>query len=78
MAITMYSTSWCPDCHRAKKFLESNGTTFEIIDIDRDATAAALVMQHNEGKRRVPTFEIDGQFYGNPPLSQLAELIAGN
>lgn len=48
---------------------------FKEINIDDDAEAAALVMNHNGGKRRVPTFEIDGVFHGNPRLSKLAELL---
>ena len=67
----MYTTSWCPDCWRAKKFLKSNRIAFEEISIDQDLEAAELVMKHNLGKRRVPTFEIDGAFYGNPPLERV-------
>jgi hypothetical protein len=32
-------------------------------------------MSHNGGKRRVPTFDINGSFHGNPPLSKLAALL---
>ena len=75
MPMRMYTTSWCPDCWRAKKFLKSKRIAFEEISIDQDLEAAELVMNHNLGKRRVPTFEIDGEFYGNPPLSELARLV---
>lgn len=73
--IRMYTTSWCGDCWRAKRFLTSNNVDFEEINIEDDREAAQLVMEHNQGKRRVPTFEINGAFYGDPPLSELAELV---
>lgn len=75
MPIKMYSTSWCPDCFRAKRFLSQRDVAYEEIDIDREPDAAQLVMEHNDGKRRVPTFEIGGEYHGNPPLSKLATLL---
>ena len=75
MAIKMFTTTWCGDCYRTKYFLKANGIEFEEINIDEDAAAAELVMKNNDGKRRVPTLEIDGSYYGNPPLHELAELI---
>ena len=70
--VTVYSTSWCPDCHRLTAFLDERGVEFRKIDIEADPKAAALVMKHNDGKRRVPTLEIDGEFLGNPPLAEVA------
>ncbi len=75
--IKMYSTTWCGDCHRAKALLSERGVAYEEIDIEQTPDAAELVMAHNDGKRRVPTFEIGGAFYGNPPISELKELIKG-
>jgi len=69
MPLKMYTTHWCGDCWRAKGFLEANEIAFEEINIGRSREAAKLVMKHNQGKRRVPTFEIDGMFYGNPPVA---------
>ena len=73
--IRMYSTTWCPDCHRAKAFLKSHDVAVEVIDIDTTEGAAEIVMSHNDGRRRVPTFEVDGAFYGNPPLGELADIV---
>ncbi len=75
MAIKMYSTRWCADCWRAKWFLRRNDVVFEEINIDDSEEAAELVMRQNEGKRRVPTFDIDGSYHGNPPLGELARLL---
>ncbi len=73
--IKMYSTPWCPDCHRAKQFLQEHGIAYEEINIDEHPEAAALVIEQNGGKRRVPTFLIGGRYYGNPPLGELAKLL---
>jgi len=73
--IRIYSTSWCPDCHRAKAFLDSRGVGYEEIDIEKVPEAADVVMAHNDGKRRVPTLVIDGSFYGNPPIADLGRLL---
>ncbi|MEO1366635.1 MAG: glutaredoxin family protein [Acidobacteriota bacterium] len=73
--VTVYSTTWCPDCHRAKAFLESKGVEYREIDIEARPEAAETVAAHNAGKHVVPTFEIDGQFFGNPPLQELGQLV---
>ena len=75
MSVKMYSTRWCPDCWRAKRFLKTNGVAFEEINIDDSDEAGQLVMRHNDGRRRVPTFDINGSYHGNPPLSELARLL---
>ncbi len=73
--VIMYSTPWCGDCHRAKALLEAFDVPFEEVDIEQRPEAADLVIRHNEGKRRVPTFEIDGSYFGNPPLTRLKEIL---
>ncbi len=75
MAIRMYSTQWCSDCWRAKNFLREQGIEFTEIDIENDDRAAELVMHHNDGKRRVPTFDVNGEFYGNPNIPELARIL---
>ena len=75
MRIRVYTTQWCPDCWRAKRFLKENEVAFDEIDIERDEEAVRLVMEHNDGKRRVPTFEVDGSYYGNPTIPELANIV---
>ena len=75
MKIQMYTTQWCSDCWRAKRFLRENAVPFDEIDIEQDESAVRLVMEKNDGKRRVPTFEIDGAYYGNPSIPELAHVL---
>lgn len=75
MRIRVYTTNWCSDCWRAKRFLRDSKIEFEEIDIEQDDEAVQLVMAKNDGKRRVPTFEIDGAYYGNPTIPELAGIV---
>ena len=53
--IKMYTTSWCPDCWRAKSVMRGNGVNFEEIDIESDEDARELVQKLNKGNMSVPT-----------------------
>ena len=73
--ITMYSTTWCPDCRRAKDFLQRRGIAFEEINIENDPDAEDLVIEVNQGRRRVPTIKVGNRFFACSPFNphQLAE-----
>lgn len=53
--ITMYTTTWCPDCVVAKRALKAKGLAYEEVNIEKDPAAAEQVMALNGGKRSVPT-----------------------
>ncbi|MEJ2010043.1 MAG: glutaredoxin family protein [Acidobacteriota bacterium] len=65
--IRIYTTPWCPDCWRAKQFLNRHGLQFEEINIEEIPGAAEFVEKANEGKRRVPTFEMEGRVFHCSP-----------
>ena len=65
--IRIYTTRWCPDCLRAKRFLSERGVTFEEINIEESEGAAEYVITVNSGKRRVPTFEVNGRVFHCSP-----------
>jgi mycoredoxin len=75
--IKMYTTSWCGDCRMAKMFLAEKGISYEEIDIETTLWAAEIVMQANDGKRKVPTLDIDGRFVAVSPFNrrQLEEAL---
>ena len=76
--IIMYGASWCPDCQRAKKFLEEHQVSFTYIDIEIDKKATRLVEEINKGKRIIPTFSIGGEHYTNPDNGVLARALGIN
>src|SRR5690606_32083662 len=53
--IIMYTTSRCGDCRATKAYLAAREVAFVEVDIEHDETAAAFVMQVNDGRRSVPT-----------------------
>ncbi|HKV23557.1 MAG TPA: glutaredoxin family protein [Candidatus Acidoferrum sp.] len=75
-AVTMYTTRWCPDCWRAKSFLKERGVTFREVSIEGDPAAEQIVLSANNGKRKVPTLEVDGRFFACSPFD--AEELAEN
>lgn len=76
--IKMYGADWCPDCRRAKSYLDKHKVDYEFIDVDMDADATAKVEEINGGKRIIPTIIIDGKSYANPDNSLLASLLGIN
>ena len=75
--IRMYTTSWCGDCRMAKMYLAEKGISYEEIDIEKTPEAAEIVMRVNQGKRKVPTLDIDGRFLALSPFNrrQLEEAL---
>jgi len=59
--VTMYCTSWCPGCRRAREYFQRNGISYIEIDITRDREAAARVRSWANGNETTPTFDIQGQ-----------------
>jgi mycoredoxin len=72
--LKMYTTSWCPDCRRAKMFLKERGVTFSEINIEQNPAAEEIVIRANHGKRKVPTLELGGRYFAASPFN--AEQLA--
>jgi glutaredoxin len=66
--ITMYSTSWCVDCRRAKQFLRDRGVVFSEVNIDEEPDAEDLVLQVNAGRRKVPTIQVGDRYFACSPF----------
>jgi mycoredoxin len=71
--IVIYTTSWCPDCHRAKFLLDEYGIEYVNVDIDNDPEGMAFVKQVNSGYRVIPTIVFpDNSILVDPSNSVLA------
>ena len=66
--ITIYSTSWCVDCRRAKQFLKERGVGFSEVNIDEEPDAEELVLQVNDGRRKVPTIKVGDRYFACSPF----------
>jgi len=58
--ISMYCTSWCPGCRRARAWFQARNLDLIEIDIDTNPAAAVQVKKWNNGNRTTPTFNIEG------------------
>jgi mycoredoxin len=74
---TMYSTPWCGYCHRLRSQLDREGIEYDVVDIEQQPEAAAIVEQVNNGNQTVPTLVYsDGTAQTNPSLKQVTEKLA--
>ncbi|HYG61805.1 MAG TPA: glutaredoxin family protein [Thermoanaerobaculia bacterium] len=76
--LTVFSSSWCPDCRRAKRVLEEADATFAEVDVDQDVRAEALILERSGGRRVVPTLQFDDRLWAfNPAPPLLRRLLGG-
>jgi glutaredoxin len=67
--VIMYSTTWCPDCRRAKSFLKDRGIEVQEVNIEDDPDAEDLVIRVNHGKRKVPTIQVGDRYFACSPFN---------
>ena len=58
--VTVYSTTTCPYCTRAKDFLKASNIAFTNIDVSADETASKA-MAEKSGQMGVPVLDIEGE-----------------
>ncbi len=74
--ITVYSTAWCPDCKRAKKFFGEHRVQYETIDIEENPDGVTFVEKLNKGMRIIPTIIFPGgDILAEPSNAQLASKL---
>ena len=73
--VKMYSANWCHDCKAVLSFFEEKNINYKVINVDTDPQAIEKLKQLCGGKKIVPTLEIDGKVYINPPIDILKSLI---
>ncbi|PKN88546.1 MAG: pyridine nucleotide-disulfide oxidoreductase [Chloroflexi bacterium HGW-Chloroflexi-8] len=77
--IIVYSTAWCSDCKRAKKFFGEQRISYKNIDIDENPEFVSVVEKINNGMRAVPTIVFpDGSIMTEPTNAELAEKLGLN
>ncbi|MBO0847479.1 MAG: mycoredoxin [Nocardioides sp.] len=76
-SVTMYTTPWCGYCHRLQGQMNREGIVYDVVDIEQDREAAALVASVNGGNQTVPTLVYsDGTAQTNPSVTQVKEKLA--
>ena len=73
--LKLYGANWCPDCRNTKRFLGEQGVAYDWIDIDADEDANRRIAELNNGKRVIPTIELNGDVLVNPSDAELADRL---
>ena len=75
--IKIYGTTWCADCDRAKAFMDGHGIKYEWTNLEVETEFVQLVLEINNGQRRVPTILFsDGSVLVEPSNGELAEKLS--
>lgn len=62
--ITIYTTQFCPYCHRAKALLREKGAEFKEIDVSYDPEGRRAMTAKAAGRRTVPQIFIGERHVG--------------
>lgn len=62
--VTIYSSMFCPFCHRAKALLNQKGVSFKEISVDMKPAVRAEMRQKAGGANSVPQIWIDDTHVG--------------
>jgi mycoredoxin len=76
--VTVYGADWCEDTQATRNHLDSLGVAYRYINVDQDPGAADWVKQHNDGKQRTPTLDIQGRIVVEPDERELEYALRGS
>lgn len=62
--IDIYTSPFCGYCHAAKRLLSAKGASFTEIDVSRDPSKRAEMVQRAPGSRTVPQIFIGKTYVG--------------
>ncbi len=67
--ITIYTTTYCPYCVKAKKLLDRKGLSYEEIDVTDRADLREMLVAKSGGRKTVPQI-----FIGDHPIGGCDDL----
>jgi glutaredoxin 3 len=70
--IRLYIKPYCGWCHKAMRWLNDRGVSYDTIDVTADESAMAEMVRLS-GSEMSPVIEVDGQVLGDFGPDQLAE-----
>ena len=62
--VTLYATPYCPYCVAARQLLDRKGVGYTVIDVARDPSRRADMIQRAGGRRTVPQIFIGQSHIG--------------
>ncbi len=63
VAVTMYSTTWCGVCTRARKYFNEIGVSLTEIDVEKEPAPFREVQQKVGRKTGVPVIDVEGKVF---------------
>ena len=73
--ITVYGSTTCPDTRRVTESLDRRQQAFEFKDVDQSPEYDAYIAGLNQGKRVMPTVQINNEVYFNPNMEVLEKSL---
>jgi glutaredoxin len=73
--VKMYSANWCPDCQAMVSFLDKHDVPYQIINVDKNMEAIDNLKKICDGKRIVPTLEVEGKVFINPSFDDIGNFL---
>ena len=73
--VTVYGSKSCGDTIRAMRFLDDREFAYEFKDVDESPELNGYLADLNNGKRVMPTIQVENDFLINPDLKKLGEAV---
>lgn len=73
--LIVYCRSWCGDCARAFRWLDSRGIEYEKRDVEESEEAREFAESVNEGRLHTPTFAIGESVCVDLDIPWLCEML---
>jgi thioredoxin reductase (NADPH) len=73
--VTVYGSKGCGDTIRAMRFLDDRQFAYEFKDVDESPELNQYIADLNNGKRVMPTIQIDNEILINPSDSALGMAV---
>ncbi|MBI1865373.1 MAG: glutaredoxin family protein [Nitrospirae bacterium] len=63
VGVTMYSTTWCGVCTRARRYFNETGVSLTEIDVEKDPAPFREIQQKVGRKTGVPVIDVEGKVF---------------
>ena len=73
--VKMYSANWCHDCKAMVAFLDNHNVPYQVINVDNNAKAIETLKNLCDGKKIIPTLEVEGRVFINPSIDDLGKYL---
>jgi len=73
--VVMYCTSWCPDCKKARVWLQEHSIPYTEVNITDVPGASDQLRKWTGGNLTTPTFDIDGEIIIENDVKRLKEVL---